>query len=173
VQSALNWNDKGWPWKAYGPVVMAAVRAGVTVYGANLPRERMKDAMADVSLDAQLDASALQAQQQAVREGHCDMLPEKQIQPMTRVQMARDRAMAQTIMKARVAGKTVVLVSGAGHNVKTLGVPRYLPTDVRVRAVQLAAGDRHSPQGTAYDAVWLTPPMPERDYCADFKSTRR
>ncbi|MDM0115744.1 ChaN family lipoprotein [Variovorax sp. J22R133] len=174
VQTALNWNDAGWPWKAYGPVVMAAVQAGVPVYGANLPRERMKDAMEDVSLDAQLNADALQAQQQAVREGHCDMLPEKQILPMTRIQIARDRAMAQTIMKARVPGKTVVLVSGAGHSVKTLGVPRHLPTDVRVQAVQLAAGDAHAQASAAsYDAVWLTPPVPERDYCAEFKATRR
>ncbi len=48
VQTALSWNDKGWPWSAYGPAVMAAVRAGVPVLGANLPRARMKDAMADV-----------------------------------------------------------------------------------------------------------------------------
>src|SRR6478609_3129918 len=29
VQAALSWDDKGWPWAAYGPAVMAAVRAGV------------------------------------------------------------------------------------------------------------------------------------------------
>ena len=39
TQSALKWNDKGWPWAAYGPAVMSAVRAGVPVLGANLPRE--------------------------------------------------------------------------------------------------------------------------------------
>ena len=71
VRRALDWNDKGWPWADYGPVVMAAVRAGVPVLGANLPRSRMKDAMADVSLDVQLGAAQREAQQQAVREGHC------------------------------------------------------------------------------------------------------
>src|SRR5688572_17592742 len=69
VRKALRWNEPGWPWQAYGPVVMAAVQAGVPVLGANLPRARMKDAMADVSLDVQLSAEALQAQQAAVRDG--------------------------------------------------------------------------------------------------------
>jgi len=171
VRKALRWNDAGWPWQAYGPVVMTAVRARVVVLGANLPRERMKDAMADVSLDVQLSDDALQAQRAAVRDGHCGALPEKQIQPMTRIQIARDRAMAQTLMKARVPGKTVILVSGAGHNAKALGVPQHLPTEVRVRAIRLAAGDSLSPEA-AYDAEWHTPAVAPRDYCADFKATR-
>ncbi|MFN3830549.1 MAG: ChaN family lipoprotein, partial [Tepidimonas ignava] len=33
VQAALQWNDRGWPWRRYGPVVMTAVRAGVPVLG--------------------------------------------------------------------------------------------------------------------------------------------
>ena len=40
TRSALKWDDKAWPWKAYGSAVMTAVRAGVPVLGANLPREQ-------------------------------------------------------------------------------------------------------------------------------------
>lgn len=169
VQTALSWNDKAWPWSDYGPVVMAAVRAGVPVVGANLPRERMKDAMADVSLDAQLNDDARKAQQEAVRDGHCNLLPEAQIVPMTRIQIARDRAMAQAIVKARVPGKTVVLVSGAGHALKPLGVPQHLPTDVRVKAVQLRAGGEDAGTPAAFDAVWQTPAQPAKDYCASLR----
>ena len=173
VRTALRWNDAGWPWKAYGPVVMAAVEAGVPVLGANLPRARMKDAMADVSLDAQLSPEALQAQQDAVRSGHCDALPESQIGPMTRIQIARDRAMAQTLIQAKSPGKTVVLVSGAGHSPRVTGVPQHLPTDMKVRVVRLVAGTASESKGPAvYDAVWTTPPLPPRDYCAEFKATR-
>jgi uncharacterized iron-regulated protein len=167
VQAALSWNDKAWPWSAYGPAVMAAVRAGVPVIGANLPRERMKDAMADVSLDAQLAHDARTAQQEAVRSGHCNLLPESQIVPMTRIQIARDRAMAQTIVKARVPGKTVLLLSGAGHTLRSLGVPQHLPSDLAVKAVQLQAGSSGAAsEPGAFDAVWLTPALPEKDYCA-------
>ena len=173
VRKALRWNEPGWPWQAYGPVVMAAVQAGVPVLGANLPRARMKDAMADVSLDVQLSAEALQAQQAAVRDGHCGALPESQIGPMTRIQIARDRAMAQTIIQARVPGKTVLLVSGAGHNARVLGVPQHLPIDFKVRTLRLAAGGAPSVDGAAvYDTVWATPALPPRDYCAEFKARR-
>ena len=41
----LAWDDAGWPWAAYGPAVMAAVRAGVPVLGANRPRSRMREDM--------------------------------------------------------------------------------------------------------------------------------
>lgn len=175
VQTALGWNEKAWAWAAYGPTVMAAVRAGVPVLGANLPRERMKDAMADVSLDAQLAPEALQAQRDAVREGHCRLLPESHIGPMTRIQIARDRAMAQTLLKARVPGKTVLLVSGAGHGAKGLGVPQHLPSDLAVKTVQLQAGPAPGPaaEPAAFDAVWQTPALPEQDYCATLRAQAR
>ena len=92
--------DKGWPWEDYAPAVMSAVRAGVPVIGANLPRSHMKDAMADVSLDVQLTDAARAQQQEAVRSGHCDLLPAAQIVPMTRIQIARDRSMAQVVVKS-------------------------------------------------------------------------
>lgn len=169
VQTALGWNDKAWPWANYGPAVMAAVRAGVPVVGANLPRVRMKDAMADVSLDVQLNGEAYTAQQDAVREGHCKLLPESQIIPMTRIQVGRDRAMAQTIVKSRQPGKTVLLIAGAGHAVRTLGVPQHLPDDVKVTSVRLLASATNTVEAGDYDKTWLTPPLPEKDYCAELR----
>jgi uncharacterized iron-regulated protein len=137
VRAALRWDEPAWPWRLYGPAVMAAVHAGVPVLGANLPRPAMRDAMANAALDGQLPGPALKAQQQAIRLGHCGLLPESQIQPMTRIQIGRDIAMAQTLVKARVPGKTVVLLAGAGHVDPTLGVPQHLPAGFDVRPVVL------------------------------------
>lgn len=172
VRTALRWSDDAWPWQDYGPVVMAAVRAGVPVLGANLPRSRMKDAMADVSLDAQLPAGAMQAQRQAIRDGHCDLLPDAQVGPMTRIQIARDREMARTLAGARIAGKTVMLVSGAGHADPALGVPQHLPTDLRVRTLKLDAGPAGADR-QGFDAAWPTPPAPAKDHCADLRESLR
>ncbi|MDB5828339.1 MAG: hypothetical protein JWQ73_2559 [Variovorax sp.] len=175
VQDALKWNDKAWGWDDYGPAIMVAVRAGVPVVGANLPLARIKDAMADVSLDAQLSNSGRETQQAAVRAGHCDLLPESQIGPMTRVQIARDRSMAQAIVKVRQPGKTVLLISGAGHATKTIGVAQHLPTDLSIKAIQLQAGGDGSGDGggsgraKGYDAIWQTPALPEKDYCASLR----
>ena len=166
VRAALAWNDKAWPWQAYGPVVMTAVRAGVPVLGANLPRARMKDAMTDVSLDVQLNEKALAAQRTAVRDGHCGLLPESQIEPMTRIQIARDREMAHTAAQAVKPARTVLLVVGSAHADKALGVPQHLPTELRVRSVGLVAGNA---RGAGYDGIWRTPALPARDYCAAVK----
>ncbi len=151
VREALRWNAPSWPWDVYAPVVMAAVRAGVPVLGANLPRDMLREAMEDPQLDVLLPEPSLQAQQQAVRAGHCGLLPERQIPPMTRIQIARDRSMAQTLAEASRPGKTVVLVAGAGHVDPDLGVPHYLPPGVRVR--QLV----------------LPPHETGKDYCAELR----
>ena len=166
VRAALGWNDKAWPWLSYGPVVMSAVRAGVPVLGANLPRARMKDAMTDVSLDVQLNEKALAAQRTAVRDGHCGLLPEAQIEPMTRIQIARDREMAHTAAQAVAPGRTVLLVVGSAHADKALGVPQHLPVELRVRSVGLVAGDASR---AGHDGVWRTPALPAKDYCAGVK----
>ena len=171
TQSALRWKTRQWPWEAYGPVVMTAVRAGVPVLGGNLPQAAMQAAMADKALDGQLSGPALKAQQQLIRVGHCDLLPESQITPMTRIQIAKDISMANTLAQTALPGKVVVFLSGSGHTDRLLGVPQHLPPTLKAQAVRLRAGDAASgDKAEAFDAVWATPALPEKDYCADFKA---
>ncbi|MEO9042550.1 MAG: ChaN family lipoprotein [Rhodoferax sp.] len=169
VQIALHWRSAGWPWTAYGPVVMAAVRAGVPVLGANLPRSKMSAAMAEQRLDRQLSGPALKAQQQAIRIGHCGLLPEDQISPMTRIQLARDMTMAQTVASAHQDGKTVLLIAGAGHVRRGLGVPLYLPPDLKTKVLIAQAGERQSAINSEADAVWETAALPPKDHCAELQ----
>lgn len=174
VQTALDWDERAWPWAAYGPAIMAAVRRGVPVFGANLSSADLRSAMQDRSLDQTLTETALSTQQQRIRDGHCQLLPESQIAPMTRIQIARDRAMAQTIGRVALAGRTVVLLAGHGHVVRSLGVPQHLPASLTVSSVQLLAGtvQEGSAAGADFDQVWPTGPIPQRDYCAEFKASR-
>ena len=171
AKNALRWNDKAWPWVAYGPAVMTAVRAGVVVVGANLPRESMRVSMADTLLDGQLPGPALKAQQQLIRTGHCNMLPESQITPMTRIQIARDMKMAETLREVALPGKVAVLLAGSAHVDRMLGVPQHLPASLKVKSVRLRAGDAAAAdKADAFDAVWATPALLEKDYCAAFKA---
>ncbi len=173
VQKALQWNDKAWPWQHYGPAVMVAVRAGVPVHGANLPRVHMRSAMVDTTLDGRLPVPAWLSQQDAIRTGHCNLLPETQTVPMARIQVAKDIRMAQTLVQNLQPGKVVLLLAGSGHVHRVLGVPQHLPANLKTTTVQLLAhdagdGNPTSPS-TAFDVVWTTPPVPFTDYCASLQ----
>ena len=171
TRRALKWDDKGWPWASYGPAVMTAVRAGVPVLGANLPRARMQDSMNDSKLDVQLAGPALKAQQQGIRIGHCNLLPEKQITPMARIQIARDITMADTIHQLVFPGKVVLLLAGNGHADRKLGVPQHLRADLKARSLHLRAGEgTGTDNADAFDGVWSTPALPDTDHCAELKA---
>ena len=128
VREALAWSD-GWPWVQYGPVVMAAVQAGVPVLGGNLPRAQMRAAMADAALDQRVtDGTRLQLTDE-VRAGHCGLLPESQMAPMVRIQIGRDLALAQTVaatLAAAPPGRAVLVLAGAQHVSRDRGVPTHL-----------------------------------------------
>lgn len=169
VRDALGWTDQsGWPWPVHGPVVMAAVRGGVPVIGGNLPRAQMRGAMGNATLDGLVGDGVLQRQRDGIRDSHCGLLPESQIAPMTRVQLARDQVMARTVTQAVMPGKTVVLVAGNGHVRRDLGVPLHLPKDLGHRVVMAQAGDAKD-GATPADTVWRTPALPPRDHCAELR----
>jgi uncharacterized iron-regulated protein len=144
---ALDWDEAGWPWEPYVPIVMAAVRAGVPVAGANLSREALKSAAADGAIDSTVSREVMQAQQENVRDGHCGLLPEAQWLPLARMQVARDRSLARAVVALAQPGKAAVLVSGAQHADARLAVPLHLPKSLRSES-----------------RLW--PPEPPReDYC--------
>lgn len=172
VQRALGWRDSAWPWAHYGPAVMSAVAAGVPVWGGNLPRQRNAAVMKEADWDTRVPHAVLQQQRLAVREGHCNLLPAGQIGPMTRIQLARDIQLAQTVEKALVRGKTIVLLTGSQHAHRQWGVPLHLPPQVRLKSVRLAADGPRPDDAGGFDAVWLTAPAPPKDHCAELRGGR-
>ncbi len=170
VQAALQWNDPAWSWSHYGPSVMAAVRLQIPVLGANLPRSAMRAAMANENWDKHLDATALERQRDDIRSGHCQLLPESQIAPMTRIQIARDAAMAATAREARQPGKTVLLVAGGAHVLRGTGIPTHWPADVSSRVVLAVAGPPDPEKAVGVDLVWETAALPPKDHCAGLKA---
>lgn len=169
AQAALQWQDKAWPWANYGPVVMAAVAAGVPVLGGNLPRSQMRAAMGQAQWDAHLPAAALQRQHTEIRDGHCGLLPESQIAPMARIQIARDARMAQTVLAAAQPGKTVLLVAGSGHVWRSLGVPTHLGAGMTAKVVVARAGSESASAHADADLVAPTPALQPRDACAELR----
>lgn len=181
VRAALAWDDARWPWRTYGPVIMAAVAAGAPVLGANLSLAQMREAMRQSALDDRLPAELLAVQRQRIRDSHCGLLPEPQINPMTRVQIARDIAMAGAVARAAqeaTPGRVVLLITGNGHVHRALGVPRFLPVELKAKVLSAqaqqaqAAIEREALADRALqagDLRWPTPPLPPRDPCATLR----
>ena len=143
VQQALQWQDAAWPWPRYRGVVMAAVRAGVPVLGGNLPRAQMKQIMGEARYDSHLPADGWQQQLDAIKDGHCGLLPESQFAPMARIQLARDESMAKitanAVQQLVRSGQTVLLVAGRGHVRSDIGVPSWLPSDLQPKVAIVKA----------------------------------
>lgn len=170
VRAALGWDEQWWPWKHYAGAVMAAVRAGVPVFGGNLPRASMASAMNNTALDQLLPAAALADQRSAVREGHCDLLPEAQLPGMVRIQMARDQSMARTLAAApRGRGQTVLLIAGGGHVLRSRGVPVYLPKNLEVKVALAQAGQAKTAIESEADLTPVTAELPPQDACAPLR----
>ena len=169
VQAALAWNDGAWPWQQYGPVAMAAVRAGVPVLGGNLPRRELRTALTDATLDALLSPAALERQRQAVRDGHCGLLPEPRVPGMARVQVARDLSMAQTAAAAQRPGKVVLVVAGAAHVKRSLGVPVHLPENMTQKVVIAHTGIAEEAIKSEANLLFQTPDLPPDDACAPLR----
>lgn len=173
VQQALQWQDAAWPWPRYRGVVMAAVRAGVPVLGGNLPRADMKQAMRNQNLDTHLPPEAWQRQLDAIREGHCGLLPDTQLPPMARIQLARDASMAEVAKAAIRPGKTVVLVAGRGHVLRGVGIPTWLPESAAAKVAVAQAGETSVAHESDVDWLQKTDALPAKDHCAELREKFR
>jgi uncharacterized iron-regulated protein len=167
VRDALQWSES-WPWVRYREVVMNGVRAGVPVLGGNLPREQLRPAMGESRWDTLVPEDARQKLLSAVREGHCNLLPESQLAPMVRMQIARDRSLAQALADAgrdAKEGQVLVMLSGSAHASRETGVPLHLGAvqpSLEARSIAFGAQARPGFDETRSASVEAT-----RDHCAD------
>jgi uncharacterized iron-regulated protein len=112
-----------WRWDFYKPYIALALEYNLPIVAANLARaDAMKTATAPAPINA--PATLLRAQEEAVRKGHCDLLPADAIPGMAHAQIPRDRTGAQSISPDISSG--VVLLTGNGHARNDIGVPRWL-----------------------------------------------
>jgi uncharacterized iron-regulated protein len=95
------------------------------IVAANLSRaDAMKIAMGDASRPKDVSDALWRAQQEAIADGHCRLLPEDALPGMARAQIERDRTLAASI--APYAQRGVVLLTGNEHARRDIGVPHWL-----------------------------------------------
>jgi len=173
----------GWDWALYRPFLRLALDNDLPIVAANLSRADASrviregygaafdaPARATLGLDA-VPADLLAAHEREVDVGHCGLMPPAMLAPMARAQLARDAALAAAI--APHAARGVVLLTGNGHARRDLGVPRWLPAEMRGRALSIGllepATIASMPPG-AFDRVVTTVAAPRSDPCESLKA---
>ena len=187
LKAYLLWDEEGWDWEFYGPMLLAVYEAGVTLTAGNLSEATIGQIYGDenaIDVSEILTAEAVARMETDIDESHCGMLPASQFPAMVRVQQSRDRAMARSLRRP-AAGELSVLIAGNYHVRKDLGVPAYLrvrePSLSEAQIVSLAFmevqegvtsppeyQDAFSDQAT-YDYLWFTPALTSQDYCASMQ----
>ena len=186
LKARLAWDEDGWNWDFYGPLIHNTLAAGITVRAGNISTEEMRRVYSEslpAALEGVLQDTALASLNQEIDTSHCGQLPASQFPAMVRVQQSRDHRMASVM--AQSAGPGVgILVAGNFHIRQDLGVPAYLlaagavsDLDEVVSLALLEVSETVTDPGeytrgygelSAYDFVWFTPKLTEEDYCAAF-----
>ena len=191
LKNYLQWDEEGWDWSFYGPLVDAVYRGGISMAAANINSARMMQVYSEelpASIAGVLDASTMEQLNIDIDESHCGLLPESQFPAMVRVQQYRDFIMAAS-MNSTEHDKLSVLVAGNYHIRQDLGVPNYLraqdlqPVDVAINSnivslsfmevdPEIADAPEYLQQFgaiPAYDFIWFTPAISNEDYCASLR----
>lgn len=169
LPAALGW-ERGWDWALYAPLVEYALAQPYPLLQANLDRAEISRIYREVpTLSGTPAAPEVQAALlEQIRVSHCQMLPETQLPAMLAVQQQRDRRMAQQL---RAAPKPAMLLAGAFHVRRDLGVPLHLQEQANTadsRVLILAeVGESVKPEQA--DFVWFTPSQPQQDHCAKWR----
>ncbi|MBC9249469.1 iron(III) ABC transporter [Pseudomonas alcaligenes] len=167
---ALAWQPN-WDWSLYGPLVSEALRQPYPLLAANLDRREIMSIYQQrppLTGAASTTVAVREALLADIRESHCGLLPDSQLPAMLAVQQQRDRRMAERL---QAAPQPAVLLAGAFHVRKDLGVPLHL-ADLGAgqgTAVLILAEVGKEVAAESADYVWYTAALPAQDYCARIK----
>ena len=187
LKEYLRWDDEGWDWSFYGPIIYSVYSSGVALSASNLTDSKMMELYGLKELPLELDIFDELTRERLVQdidESHCGLLPESQFPAMVRVQQGRDYSMAQSLVSGD--GEQIkVLIAGNYHARKDLGVPKYLvasESELRDDTIVSVSFTEVVPDVTdpanylqslndlaPHDFLWFTPVISEQDYCSSLR----
>ena len=191
LKTYLQWDEAGWDWAFYGPLVKDGYDARVALLAANIDDSKMMEVYGgelNPEISEVLPPAVMDRLNLDIDESHCGLLPESQFPAMVRVQQSRDHQMAVALgnkAEAIAAGSMQVLIAGNYHVRKDLGVPNYLLSlqpnlgaadivvisfsEVDPASVDPADYLQRFSETNAYDYIWFTPAISDEDYCASLQ----
>lgn len=187
LKNYLSWDEAGWDWNFYGPLLNAAYLAEIPLAAGNISNARMGEVYGLEELPSEYDilnASTMAQLLVDIDESHCGLLPESQFPAMVRVQQARDYSLAASLAEPTNDGVNV-LIAGNYHARQDLGVPNYLLAqhaevtldNIVSLGFMEVSPEENNPEAylqrynsqAAYDYIWFTPVISEEDYCASLR----
>lgn len=159
----------GWDWPMYQPIVELAMANKLTVLGGNYPRAKIKATFHGTPIPEEdrktfgLDTPLphLDSLEKELFESHCGKVPKEHLGPMVEAQRLRDAQMAERMLTQKYA----VLIAGNGHTRNDRGVPWVIHVhDKSAKTYSLAFMEEGADLNSPYDAIWITPRLPEKDH---------
>ena len=165
----------GWHWPFYRPYLRLALQHGLPIMAANVSRTDARRViqlgLAATGFQPEVPADIAQAQAQVIEDSHCGAIDRAMAMRLANAQVARDQFMASLI--AANTDRGVVLLAGNGHVRRDIGVPRWLPAQLRVRSHAVGYLEIGPPsdgaETAAYDEAVFSPPQPRADPCASMR----
>ena len=181
IHKKLAWNDKGWPWKDYAPLIQSSLLKGAMINAGNIDRATIMQIYTQKNNDALFSQARFQtiknipvsAKNQILNqvfESHCQLMAKAKLVPMMTIQLARDASMANAMLASE---EPSILIAGSFHTQKNMGVPLHLRqvTKKVSKTILLAEVSTNQPRPEDYaslseaDYIWFTPKQVEKDYC--------
>ena len=179
-----NTRPKGWQWRLYAPLIEFALKYDLPIVAANLSRaDATKVSMGGVDavfdgptqkmlgLDRTIAPNVSDEQRRAIKDGHCNALPDDGVTAMASAQLARDAVLAESLRVNTSRG--VILFAGNGHTRRDVGVGYWLGNELKITSIGLLErADAAINTTPPFDIVLTTEPHPREDPCIAFRARR-
>lgn len=177
--AALNWPERGWPFANYQAQVQFALDHAGRVVAADFSDSEKTALRQNTGSVTEYSAEHTGYLAELIVKSHCGMFTAERAKPAAKMQIARDQQMAKQMLANTQNDKVNVLIAGAQHVRKDIGVPLWLgeqpvlsilmvsvaestnPTDYLPKALSA-----DSPASAIADLIWFVPAIPAVDYCA-------
>ena len=177
-----------WEWEIYDPILRIAVQHQLPIQAANLTKAQRRQFSSQQVCQVTQDGKSLRfcdtlkmTQKKAIEDlildAHCGYLHREQVSPLVHTQIARDASFALSLYRAGIENK-VVLIAGAVHVRKDIGVPRHLRR-IGIPSLSVAfvpvSPNKVTPVdyfdqnlGRPFDYIVFTPSDRNTDPCVEF-----
>lgn len=176
--SELQWPERAWPFEHYQAQVRFALDHAARVVAADFSDSEKTALRQNTGSVTEYSAEHTGYLAELIVKSHCGMFTAERAKPAARMQIARDRQMAKQMLANTQNDKVNVLIAGAQHVRKDLGVPLWLEGQPVLSILLISVAESTTPQdylpkaltadspaSAVADLIWFVPAIPAVDYC--------